>query len=176
MIAAGLDCDSSRDMRGRTCRLRPSPSLPRVVRRASGRSRRSARGGEHACARARTRAHARRWLRDGRPTKPLVVSCAGRPGVGDTRGGALVFVKKLYFRAICMGRKKRVVAFRPTTRRRPRLGLVVRCGDLALSRKTPDCPLLCGRVKNVLVKLFWLCHRGGLFRGRCHRPLKWAIV
>ena len=29
-----------------------------------------------------------------------------------------------------------VCAFRPTTRSRPRLGLVVRCGDLALSQKT----------------------------------------
>ena len=29
-----------------------------------------------------------------------------------------------------------VCVFRPTTRSRPRLGLVVRCGDLALSQKT----------------------------------------
>ena len=30
---------------------------------------------------------------------------------------------------------KRAGAFRPTTRSRPRLGLVVRCGDLALSQE-----------------------------------------
>ena len=36
--------------------------------------------------------------------------------------------------------EKRAGAFRPTTRSRPRLGLVVRCGDLALSQKNmPFC-------------------------------------
>ena len=36
--------------------------------------------------------------------------------------------------------RKRAGAFRPTTRSRPRLGLVVRCGDLALSQKNmPIC-------------------------------------
>ena len=47
-----------------------------------------------------------------------------------------------------------VVVFRPTTRSRPRLGLVIRCGDLALQRKNmPFCTFFsrAAKIQNIVV-------------------------
>ena len=62
--------------------------------------------------------------------------------VVHTHGGAaeLCFFVNNFTSAPFTWTKKRVVAFRPTTRTRPRLGLMVRCGALALSKKNmPFC-------------------------------------
>ena len=83
--------------------------------------------GKHPPAPQKTASEGRTALREHATTNP------SRPPW--RRGGfpVITFVPR-YLHA-----QKRVGAFRPTTRSRPRLGLVVRCGDLALSKKIPFC-------------------------------------